>query len=281
MNRILIFFIALLLGGASLGWIDPLADKIRQGNQLYNNGKYDDALDKYVDAQVSSSGMPQLNFNMADAQYKRGKYGDATQLFQKAMKSDNIELKAKSSFNMGNTMYKQGKMKEALEYYKKTVDFVDQAESSENRNFDMLKNDAKYNYEYVGKKMKENEQKQRSQNQKDQQQEKKRDKDDKQSDGNKGENKERQEPQKDKQSPGQENTPKKSEDKKDTTSPYEKDNQKEQPMEQQQPQPQGQKQMSKEEAHRLLEALNQSEKETRTIMKDTQKLQHNSVEKDW
>ena len=41
------------------------------------------------------------------------------------------------------------------------------------------------------------------------------------------------------------------------------------------------KQMSKEEAERLLDALNQSEKEARAMVRDKQHFQHKSVEKDW
>ena len=120
------FSIVLLLSWSSLGWIDPLADKIREGNQLYQDGNYDGALDKYVNAQIDSPEIPQLDFNIADVQYKRSKYNEASQLFEKVIKSDDIGMKAKSSFNLGNTLYRQGKMKEALECYKKTVDYINE-----------------------------------------------------------------------------------------------------------------------------------------------------------
>ena len=112
-------FLALLLGWSSIGWIDPMADKIREGNQLYQDGNYDEALDKYVNAQIDSPEIPQLDFNIADVQYKRGKYNEASQLFEKVIKYDDIGMKTKSSFNLGNTLYRQGKMKEALECYKR------------------------------------------------------------------------------------------------------------------------------------------------------------------
>ena len=84
------FSIVLLLSWSSIGWIDPLADKIREGNQLYQDGNYDGALDKYVNAQIDSPKIPQLDFNIADVQYKRGKYNEASQLFEKVIKSDDI-----------------------------------------------------------------------------------------------------------------------------------------------------------------------------------------------
>jgi len=275
------FSIVLLLSWSSLGWIDPLADKIREGNQLYQDGNYDGALDKYVNAQIDSPEIPQLDFNIADVQYKRSKYNEASQLFEKVIKSDDIGMKAKSSFNLGNTLYRQGKMKEALECYKKTVDYINETAPASTE-LDALKNDAKYNYEYIEKKMKEQQQKQQNQDQKDQQQKEDQDKKDEQSGEKKGEDKEKQESQKDKQQPTPEDTQEKNKDKKDKNlSQSDKDKQKDQPTEQQQQRPQEMKQMSKEEAERLLDALNQSEKEARAMVRDTQHFQHKSVEKDW
>jgi len=279
--KLLSFFLTLLLGWSSIGWIDPLADKIREGNQLYKDGNYDGALDKYVNAQIDSPEIPQLDFNIADVQYKRGKHSEAAQLFEKVIKSDDIGMKTKSSFNLGNTLYRQGKMKEALEYYKKTVDYINEAVPTPSE-LDALKNDAKYNYEYVEKKMKEQQQKQQNQDQKDQQQKEDQEKKDEQSNENKGADKEKQESQKDKQQPAPENTQEKNENKKDENyKQSDKDKQKDQPEEQQQRRPQEMKQMSKEEAERLLDALNQSEKEARAMVRDTQHFQHKSVEKDW
>ena len=275
------FLLVLLLGWSSIGWIDPLADKVREGNQLYQDGNYDGALDKYVNAQIDSPETPQLDFNIADVQYKRGKHSEAAQLFEKVIKSDDIGMKAKSSFNLGNTLYRQGKMKEALECYKKTVDYINETTPTPSE-LDALKNDAKYNYEYVEKKMKEQQQKQQNQDQKDQQQKEDQDKKDDQSGEKKGEGKEKQESQKEKQQPAPENTQEKNENKKDENhSQSDKDKQKDQPEEQQQRRPQEMKQMSKEEAERLLDALNQSEKEARAMVRDTQHFQHKSVEKDW
>ncbi|TLD43361.1 MAG: TPR domain protein in aerotolerance operon [Candidatus Jettenia ecosi] len=284
-NCSLLFVI--FLGFLSIGWIDPLADKVREGNQLYHNGKYDEALDKYINAQIDLPDASQLDFNVADAQYKRGKYEEATQLFDKGIKSDDAGMRARSSFNMGNALYRQGKMKEALECYKKTVDFAEEAEGKGGSNLETLKNDAKYNYEYVEKKMKEEKQQQQNQDQKDQQQKEDPKKDDKQSEENKGKDKEkeRQKPQeKDKEPSEPEDTQEKDRNEEDKhQNQSQQDKQKDQPSEQQQQQlqPQGQKQMSKEEAEQLLEALNQSEKEARAMKRDAQRVQHGSTEKDW
>ncbi|MFO0794808.1 MAG: tetratricopeptide repeat protein [Candidatus Brocadiaceae bacterium] len=280
-----IFLLSVFLSWTSLGWIDPLADKIREGNQRYHDGKYNEALDKYVNAQLESPNTPHIDFNIADTQYKRGKYDEAVQSYEKVMKSGDVEMRVKSSFNMGNTLYRQGKKDEAQDAYKKTIDLIDELESKGNRDLDILKNDALYNYEYIEKK-KEEEQKQQQQNKQQKDQQEKEDKDtrknEEQSDKNKDEKKDKEKSQQDQQKPKPEDTPEKSEEKKEESPRHsEKDKQEEQPPEQKLQQPSGQKQMSKEEAERLLEALNQSEKEARAIKREKQQTQHGSVEKDW
>lgn len=280
-SGLLRFFLIVLLGASSIGWIDPLADKIRKGNQHYKDGDYDGAFNEYINAQIDSPELPQLDFNIASAQYKRGKYTESAQLYEKTIKSDDTVTKAKSIFNMGNTLYRQGKMKEALECYKKTVDCINETTSATGEH-EAIKNDAKYNYEFVEKKMKEQQQQDQEQDQKDQQQKEDQEKKNEQSSEDKEEDKEQQKPQQDKPQPVPENTPEKQENEKDENqSQSDKEKQEDTPPGQQQQRRQETKQMSREEAERLLDALNQSEKEARTMAKDKQEYQHTSVEKDW
>ncbi|MBM4053844.1 MAG: tetratricopeptide repeat protein [Planctomycetes bacterium] len=276
-----------------LGWIDPFADQVRQGNELYNNGKYDEALDKYLNAQITSPDVPQVFFNVADTQYKRGKYDEALKSFEKSMKTGNPELQAKSSFNIGNTLYKQGKLSEALEWYKKTVDIVDELSPQNGSKLEQLKNDAKYNYEFVERKLEEKEQQQGQDNQQQQQEQEKeqeqeqqdnQDKGDDQSDETKEEENKEQEP--DKENQQSENQQEKDLDKEKEQPPHPNEAQQQnQPSSQQQEHTQSQQerphQMSKEEAERILDALNQSEKEMRNINREKSHQPHRSVEKDW
>lgn len=273
---ILCLFLSLFLGFLSVGWIDPLADKVRKGNLFYHDGKYDDALDNYINVQINSADKPQLDFNIGNTQYKRGRYNEAAQSFEKVMKSNDPKLKAKSNFNMGNALYRQGKLEEALEYYKKTVDFIEEIEPSNDHKIDMLKNDAKFNYEFVDKKLKE------EQNQgQDQENQQQKDEDQKNDDEQSEEDKEQQEQQgyKEPPEPDTRETDEKEDEYPDQS--QKKDEQEGQPSEQQPQQSQEPRQMSKEEAERLLDALNRSEKEVRAQKRDAQHPQHRSVEKDW
>ncbi|MEK6645173.1 MAG: VWA domain-containing protein [Candidatus Firestonebacteria bacterium] len=134
-----------------------LAGKTKQGNKYYKHKQYDKALEKYRDAQISSPESPVLHFNIGNSNYKKEMYEQALPEFEKATYSKDIKIQAKTYYNAGNCLYKQNKLPESIQYYKKALEL------------DPNDEDAKYNIEFVQKKIKENMDKNK-QNEKSQQQ---------------------------------------------------------------------------------------------------------------
>jgi len=123
--------------------------QVAEGNKYFAEEKFDEANDKYRDAEVSNPESPIVHFNIGDALYKKRKYEDALQAYQKALqKSDDLQLQAQSYYNMGNTLFRLNKWPESLLAYQQALKL--------NPN----DKDAKYNLEYVRAKIKENAQKQ-------------------------------------------------------------------------------------------------------------------------
>ncbi len=71
----------LLLAPLCLAWMNPTRDRIAEGNRLFKNGKFDEAISKYGEVLVDHPDSPLLNFNMGDAHYKAGKYAEAAASF--------------------------------------------------------------------------------------------------------------------------------------------------------------------------------------------------------
>ena len=71
----------ILLAGALLAageaQAQPGRGKIVQGNKLYTEERYDDALIKYRDAQTQAPGTAEAPFNIGAAEYKKNKYEEA------------------------------------------------------------------------------------------------------------------------------------------------------------------------------------------------------------
>jgi len=138
---------------STIGWIwsSPSVKKNKEAIRLYSEGKIDEALSKWRDAQIDSPDKNELHYNIGDALHLQKKYKDALNEYEKALDSKDAAIQEKTYYNMGNTSYRMGKLPEAIGYYKKALDVNPDDK------------DAKYNIEFVRKKIKENLKKQKAQ----------------------------------------------------------------------------------------------------------------------
>ena len=266
-----------------IGWIDPASDKNEEGILLYNEKSYDEAISKFADAQVHLQKSDALEFNIANTHFQGGKLPEAEKAYKNALRSKNSTLKAKANYNIGNTLYKQGKLNEALDFYKKTIELIGNKDDKEDDEIKEIKVDAKYNYEFVQKKMEEMKQeKQERQDQEEQEKEDKEeeDKQEEQKQGDQPPEEKKPEDQEQKQDQQQQKQDKKKEDKGNQSG-----QQKEQPPEGEKkespPRPQEKKEMTKEEAERILDALKQSEESARELQEKENESAQFETEKNW
>lgn len=120
-----------------------LSNKIAEGNKAYKNGNFQEAEQRYADAQVDSPDNPEANYDAGLACYRLEKYDEAISAFQRAASAASSELEAKCHYNIGNCLFRQGKLKESLESYKRANEL------------DRDDEDTKANIEYVTRLMKE------------------------------------------------------------------------------------------------------------------------------
>lgn len=205
--------------------------EIRMGNKLYDKADYLDSEVKYRKALEHNPNSLDAQFNLGDALYKQGKFDEAAKIFTqltKANKSDDQQTRlAHSFYNLGNSLLKSKKLKESIEAYENSLRLNPK---------DM---DAKYNLEYAKQLLKKNNQKNKDNNQdknnkNDKNKNKKNDKDNK-NDQNKNKNDDNK--QKDQNDKNQQN----------------KNNSDQQNQQGQQPK------ISKDDADRILNALQNSE----------------------
>lgn len=135
-------------------FLDPAADRNRQGNRLFHEGKFDEALEYYRKAQVEKPDAPELRFNAGDAYFKKNAFKDALQEFGHALKSREPSLLSRAYYNLGNVHVRQQNLQQAVEAYKRSLSITP----------DDL--DAKVNLEWVLEKMREQEKNQEREQQK-------------------------------------------------------------------------------------------------------------------
>ena len=169
------------------------AKAVSEGNALYNQKKYDEAIEKYNEAKSSSPDSDIVNFNLGTALYKKGRYQDAVNSFTKAVDTKDKKLEARTIYNIANSKYKLGSLQESTDpasaagLYRESLDYY-------NRTSELDKNDrdAKYNHDFVEKRLKallEKLKKQPPQQQQNQGQDKKDKQDNKESEAKSGEEK--------------------------------------------------------------------------------------------
>lgn len=110
---ILILISCLICGGALAK--DPFA--MDEAYQLYEQGDYAQALEKYQQLLEKNPGDAEISFNAGASLYKLERYDDAAKYFKQALNSQDIQLREQALYNLGNTLAQQGKLDEAIQSY--------------------------------------------------------------------------------------------------------------------------------------------------------------------
>jgi len=205
---------------------------IKKGNELYQQQKYKEAEASYRKSFGKKAQQIEGNFNLGDALYKQKKFPEAAEKFNQIAEStkNNKEVAAQAYHNLGNSFLENKKLEESIAAYKKSL-------------INNPKDDAtRYNLAYAQEMLKK-------QQQQDKQNQDKNNKDKNNKDKNKD----------------QQNKDNKNQDK-DKDKNQNKGNQdKDKKDQREKPQPD---KLSKEDAQRMLDALNNNEKQTQDKLKD-------------
>lgn len=252
---------------------------IREGNGLFNGQDFEKAEVEYRKAIDKKALSFEGGFNLGDALYKQKKYEEALQQFSSMAKEEKDKERLGELYhNIGNTLLAMEKTEESIEAYK---------ESLRNRPGSA---ETKYNLEYARNKQQQQQDqdkdKQDKQDNKDNQDQK-----DQQNKDNQDQNKDQNQDQKDQdqkdQNKDQQDKDQQNKDQQDQNKDQNqdnKDNRDKQDQQQQQPQEQ-QGKISKEDAARLLEALQNDEKNVQEKVQkqkaQEQKAKKMKIEKDW
>ena len=256
MRSILLITLVGLFSATAINAEDYVS-KVRKGNAALKTGDYKTALECYHDAETEIPESAELDYNIAGALHGQGNYEQAVEKYNRAMKTTDAGLESNANYNLGNTYFRMKDFEKAIKSYEDAL----KANPKDQ--------DAKFNLELARKKLKEQikPQQQNKQDQKDKQDQKQQEQQDqKKQDQNKQDQKQQQ--QQDQQN---------QQDKQNQQNQQDKQDQKDKSRQQAQ---KNAKQMSKEDAERILNALRDDEKDIqKKIKRETVKGDY--VGKDW
>ena len=114
MNRVpvnpIILFTCLLffLAGTATTHADEVYRKNSKGNDLYRQGKFDEALKQYEDAQLVAPSDTLLKMNRGSTLYRLGRFEEAESTYTGATAIKNKRAQADAHYNLGNILFKEG-----------------------------------------------------------------------------------------------------------------------------------------------------------------------------
>lgn len=201
---------------------------VKKGNEAYQKKDYKAALEQYRAAEADNPTSPELDYNIGTALINDGAYEEAIDKLQKALRTQDISVEASAHYNMGNTYYRMNNYQNAIKEFEEALKLNPQ---------DV---DAKFNLELTRKKLKEQMKPQQDPNNQ-----------------NKSDSTQQQQQQQDQQNKQDQ----KNQDQQQQQQDQSQQDQQKQKDQQQQGQTGQPKQMTKEDAERILNALKDDEQD--------------------
>jgi Ca-activated chloride channel homolog len=121
------FLILLALGtGLATGAMSSLAQasassKNEEGNRLYQEKKYAEALKRYTEAQLEAPDSPQLHYNLGNVFFRQGEVDKAREEYRRALAAADRSLDPRAVYNLGNTFFNQQQYQEAVQAYQRAL----------------------------------------------------------------------------------------------------------------------------------------------------------------
>lgn len=126
---------------------------VEEGNRLYEEGRFQEAHQRYMEAMTDAPDSPVIPFNAGNALYQDADYRRAMEAYEQAIASGDPALASDAWYNLGNALYRQQQLQPSLEAYKQAL------------RLDPSDVDAKHNLERVLQQMQEQQQQQQQQQQ--------------------------------------------------------------------------------------------------------------------
>jgi len=279
----------------------------RQGNQLFSDEQWAEALAEYTAANELDPQSPVLHYNLGNALHRLNDLDKAETHYRMAAAAEDTELSSHARFNLGNTAYRRAETLEgagdwqgrnqalgqALDHWKTVLEAEpDNTDAKRNLELGLRKLQEQppdeQQQDQEQEDQEQEDQEQEDQEQEDQEQEEQEQEGQEQEQQGEGEDQEQQgQPQEEEQDDQQEEQPQQQageEEEKDEQQEQQADQQPGEEQEQEQEQQDGQQEearISEEEAQRILDALRDEEVEEQRRQLAERKGRGGSAERDW
>ena len=131
--------------------------RTEKGNALYLKGQAKSALAEYQKAQAAIPEAPQLHYDIGNVLYRQENWAGAAEAYEHALGVAGPDLSSRAAYNLGNALYHDEKYDDAVKAYTRALKGAPQD------------GDAKHNLEMALRALEQQKQQKKKQNQSDQQ----------------------------------------------------------------------------------------------------------------
>jgi len=124
----------LLAGLLPLGWAGARS-RNEEGNRLYREGRYKEALQAYTEAQVRAPDSPVVRYNLGNVLYRAGRFAEALRQYDSAREAEGAP-RLDAAYNAGNAAYGLRDYPLALARYTEVL-LADPARADARRNLEL------------------------------------------------------------------------------------------------------------------------------------------------
>ena len=106
---------------SALGPFEANPPSVDRGLKAYDEGRYQDALREFQDAEREAPGHPALEYDRGNALYRLGRYDEAREAYRRAAEAAGPSLKERDLYNLGNALANLGDTAGAIGAYRKAL----------------------------------------------------------------------------------------------------------------------------------------------------------------
>jgi tetratricopeptide (TPR) repeat protein len=110
--------------------------KTEQGNALYADGAYEDALRAYTEALASVPDRPELQYDLGNTLYRKGDFAGASEAYSRALAAAPPSLLGAAAYNLGNALFRTERYEESVDAYRRALK-ADRGDADARRNLEL------------------------------------------------------------------------------------------------------------------------------------------------